>query len=251
MFKDRWRLIPFHDAPAAENMAIDEAVAEAVSFNEANPTIRFYGWKPSAVSIGCFQSMKDEVDIDACRELGIDRVRRRTGGGAVFHDHDGEITYSVICPERLVEKDITASYKQVCGWAVAALRSLDLDAEFSPINDILVNGKKVSGSAQTRRQGIFTMHGTILYKVDRETMFRVLKVGRTKTSDKPSALPSDRVAGVGEISTIRKEELLLALVGAFIDGKEWYLGELGRDEEARADVIASMRYANNDWNLSR
>jgi lipoate---protein ligase len=251
MFRDQWRLMPFQFAPAAVNMAIDEAVAEAISFNEANPTFRFYGWEPSAVSIGCFQSMEDEVDLQACDDLGIDRVRRRTGGGAVFHDGKGEITYSVICPETLIEKDIGASYRQVCGWVIMALRTLGLEAEFRPVNDIVIGGRKVSGSAQTRRQGIFTMHGTVLHTVDREKMFQVLKVGRTKISDKGLEGARDRVAGISELAPIKKDDLLLALVGSFIADKDWFLGGLSQDEAARAEVIASTRYDDDNWNLSR
>lgn len=251
MFRNRWRLMPFQFATAALNMAIDEAVAEAISFNEANATIRFYGWDPSAVSIGCFQSMRDEVDLDACRELDIDFVRRRTGGGAVFHDGRGEITYSVICPEAMVQKDIGASYRQVCGWVIDGLRSVGLEAEFRPINDITVGSRKVSGCAQTRRQGIFTMHGTVLHSVDRDTMFRVLKVNQAKQEDKGLANAGDRVAGVSELVKVEKDSLLLALVGSFIKDKEWYLGGLGMDEAARAEAIASTRYRSDDWNFSR
>jgi len=251
MFRERWRLMPFHFGTAAVNMAIDEAIAEALSFNEANPTIRFYGWQPSAVSIGCFQSMQDEVDLGACNELGVDIVRRRTGGGAVYHDHDGEITYSIICPESLIEKDIGASYRQVCGWVMSGLRSVGLEPKYQPINDITVAGKKVSGCAQTRRQGIFTMHGTVLYSVDRQKMFRVLRVGKAKLESKELREAGDRVAGVSELANVDRDNLLMGLVGAFIKDKDWYMEGLGRDEAARAEVIASMRYRSDSWNLSR
>jgi lipoate-protein ligase A len=251
LFRDRWRLMPFQMNSAAVNMAIDEAIAESISFNESNPTIRFYGWQPSAVSIGCFQSMVDEVDLGSCKRLGIDIVRRRTGGGAVYHDTAGEITYSVICPESMMDRDIGASYREVCGWVVHTLAEVGLQAEFQPINDVVVGRKKVSGSAQTRRQGIFTMHGTVLHTVDRDRMFSVLKVGRTKVSDKDLANYGDRVAGVAELISVDKDRLLLQLVSSFIRGKGWNMAGLGRDEAARADVIASSRYANDAWNLSR
>lgn len=251
MLRDRWRLIPFQYHNAAVNMAIDEAVAEAISFNEASPTVRVYGWRPSAVSIGRFQSADDEVELEECRRRGIDLVRRRTGGGAVFHDEEGEITYSIICPERLVSKDINESYREICQNIISALASLQIEAEFKPINDILVGGRKISGSAQTRRQGIFTMHGTVLFDVDPDTMFSVLKVGRTKISDKDLASFEERVTSVRDVSEATIEELLLALFNAFAEGKEWFLDDLGRDESARVQVIAQERYSNDEWNLSR
>ncbi len=251
MLRDRWRLIPFQYHNAAVNMAIDEAVAEAISFNEASPTVRIYGWRPSAISIGRFQSAEDEVELEECRRRGIDLVRRRTGGGAVYHDEEGEITYSVICPERLVSKDINASYRDICHLIVNGLAAIGIEAEFKPINDILVGGRKISGSAQTRRQGVFTMHGTVLFDVDPETMFSVLKVGRTKISDKDLVSFQDRVTSVRDVSEATLEELLLAMFNAFVEGKEWFLDDLSRDEWARVEVVARDRYSNDEWNLSR
>ncbi len=119
---------------------------------------------------------------------GIDVVRRRTGGGAVYHDEHGEITYSLIAPEGLFSKDIRASYRDICGCIIEGLASLGIAAEFRPINDVTVNGRKISGSAQTRRQGILTQHGTVLYAIDRDTMFSVLRPSAKKLADKPVRL---------------------------------------------------------------
>ena len=89
-----WRLLPFRKADAVENMAVDEAVFRANIRNKALPTLRFYGWRTPALSIGYFQDFAKEVDIEACRRLGIDMIRRPTGGKAVLHDQ--ELTYAVI-----------------------------------------------------------------------------------------------------------------------------------------------------------
>jgi lipoate---protein ligase len=251
MLRDRWRVLPFAIREGATNMAIDESIAEAISFNEAPPTMRFYGWNPPCVTIGCFQSMNDEVDIDTCHGFGVDAVRRRTGGGAVFHDRGGEITYSVICQENIMGPDITESYQQVCGWIVDALGTLGLKGEFKTVNDVCIGSRKVSGSAQTRRSGIFTMHGTVLYKIDRERMFSILKVGRTKISDKDISNYGERVIGVSELTNASIDDLLGALVRSFLKGKEWYLDDLNLDEQARTDIIAVERYGSDAWNLSR
>jgi lipoate-protein ligase A len=68
--------------PAALNMAIDEALIENI---DQAPILRIYGWVPAAISVGYFQSIKDEVDLEKCSQLGVDVVRRLTGGGAVLH----------------------------------------------------------------------------------------------------------------------------------------------------------------------
>src|SRR3989344_7958179 len=174
----KWRIIPLSTQDAFLNMAIDEALCESVANGKASPTIRFYRWKPSAVSIGYFQSLRQEVDTERCKSAGIDVVRRRTGGGAVYHDE--EITYSIIAPEHLLPKGITESYHVICGWVIKGLENIGLVGEFKPINDIIVNGKKISGNAQTRRNGVVLQHGTILHGLDVEKMFSLLKVGQEK-----------------------------------------------------------------------
>jgi lipoate---protein ligase len=251
MLNQKWRILRYESHSAKINMAIDEAVAEMLTFNEASPTIRFYGWNPSAVSIGCFQSLEDEVDTTKCAALGIDIVRRRTGGGAVYHDKDGEITYSIICPETMVDKDINAAYRQIGGWIVNGLKIVGITAEFRPINDVTVGGKKISGSAQTRRSGIFTQHGTILYRVDPDVMFTVLKVDKEKAASKGTDKLSDLVTSVSQESKASKNDVLAALVYAFADGKDWYLGALSQDELARSEAIANERYGNDAWTRSR
>jgi lipoate-protein ligase A len=251
MLNQKWRILRYETHPARMNMAIDEAIAEMLSYNEASPTIRFYGWDPSAVSIGCFQNLEDEVDVQRCGDLGVDIVRRRTGGGAVYHDKDGEITYSVICPESMVDKDINAMYRQICGYVVKGLKMVGIEAEFRPINDITVNGRKISGSAQTRRSGIFTQHGTVLYSVNPDVMFSVLKVDREKVVSKGASDRADLVTSVAKESKATKNEVLAALVYAFAEGKDWYLGQMSQDELARAETIAVERYGSDAWTRSR
>ena len=137
-----WRVIQLEAHDAYTNMAIDESILEHIKDGKSDPTIRFYRWKPSAVSIGRFQSMEDEVNMDKCRSDGIDFVRRITGGGAVYHDHDGELTYSIIGQEGLFPKSIWESYRMICGRIINGLKRLKIEAQFAPINDIVINGKR-------------------------------------------------------------------------------------------------------------
>ncbi|WP_230742042.1 lipoate--protein ligase family protein [Methanooceanicella nereidis] len=231
-------------------MAIDEAISGSISKKASSPTIRFYKWNPSAVSIGCFQGMNDEVDTGTCERLGIEYVRRRTGGGAVYHDSEGEITYSVICPEEYFSKDIGMSYRQICSYIVSALSDIGIGSEFRPINDVIVNGKKISGSAQTRRNGVITQHGTILYKADRDTMFSVLKPSGLKLSDKPVKSFKDGITSVSEICDVTGQELYYALLHRFTEEKEHYFGRLNEEEIQRVNELIS-KYVSRSWNFSR
>jgi lipoate---protein ligase len=246
------------------NMALDEACCEAVARRDVLPTIRFYRWLPGAVSIGYFQSMESEVDTEKCAEAGIDVIRRRTGGGAVYHDYEGEITYSVIGQLQLFPRGITESYQQICGWIIDSLGRLGIKAEFKPINDIIlapesvgtngesVGGKKISGNAQTRRNGVLLQHGTILYNVNVKKMFSLLKVSKEKISDKMIAAAEDRVTA---INRLRPEYSLMnlyeALLGGFTAGKRHKMGEWTLAELARAYELAEERYRKEEWNFSR
>ncbi|PIY60127.1 lipoate--protein ligase family protein [Candidatus Woesearchaeota archaeon CG_4_10_14_0_8_um_filter_47_5] len=191
-----FRLLPDQESTAAMNMALDEALLESVSAKKSLPTLRFYTWKPCAVSVGYFQSMDEEVNIPFCRKHNIDAVRRMTGGGAVFHDK--EITYSLIFreDENLVSKNILASYEKICSGIVVGLRQFGINARFAPLNDILVGTKKISGNAQTRRMGCVLQHGTILLDVDHERMFSALRIPDEKIKDKLIASAKERVSGI-------------------------------------------------------
>lgn len=245
-----WRIIPLSQHSAYENMAIDEAVGTSISKGASNPTIRFYSWAPSAVSIGCFQSMRDEVNLDECKRLGVDYVRRRTGGGAVYHDSHGEITYSVIAPENMLPRGIHESYAEICGWAIGGLETLGINAAFAPINDIAVGAKKISGSAQTRRGGVLLQHGTILYDLDLEKMFSVLNVSKEKISDKAIKSAKERVTCVRSVADVTKEELYGALLEGFTRGKEFRFDNI-TNEEMNSVRNLVRDYKSDMWNLSR
>ncbi len=247
----KWRVIPLEEHSGFLNMALDDAAGEALARGEVSPTIRFYTWQPSTVSIGYFQSMKEEVNLDACRELGVSYLRRRTGGGAVYHDSQGEITYSVIAPQQLFPRDILKSYEVICTGVVKALELLGIEAEFKPVNDILVEGRKISGSAQTRRNRVLIQHGTVLYDLDVEKMFRVLRVGKEKISDKDIKKVEERVTCIKRHTQVSREELYQALVAGFTLDKNYEIGEWTHIEKERASELARTRYQNKEWNHQR
>ena len=185
----KFRLIVDGPRPASENMACDYACMMLCK----RPVLRLYSWQPAAVSIGRFQDLDEEVDLDYCRQNGIDVVRRITGGGAVYHE--GELTYSLCIPEKnpYFDLDLHKSYEAICGCIIAALTQFGLKASYAPINDILINGRKVSGCAQTRKKGIILHHGTLLITLNKEKMFKCLKVLPIKLSGKPISQVKDRV----------------------------------------------------------
>ena len=250
-----FRLLQTGFNDAFTNMALDESIMIHVAQGMSPPTIRFYGWQPPAVSIGYFQGLEEEVDVARCKELGVDYIRRITGGGAVFHEK--EVTYSlaILQDNPLIPENVLESYKVICGGIVQGLKELEISAEFVPLNDIIVDGKKISGSAQTRRKRTILQHGTLLLECDVQKMFSILKVPSEKLRDKIISDVRQRVTSIKDISTkeVVFDEICLALATGFEISLNSVLepGELSETEISLAEEIKRDRYTNSDWNNRR
>ena len=170
----KFRLIDTSFNTPSMNMAIDEALMISDM-----PVLRFYQWKPAALSIGNFQDL-DKINQEFCKENNIEIVRRLTGGNAVLHDK--ELTYSFIIDEKKMPKSVIESYKEISKGLVTGLQILGLRPAMNKdvkkekksdicFNDpswyeILVNKKKIIGSAQKRAHGKILQHGAILMDID-------------------------------------------------------------------------------------
>jgi lipoate-protein ligase A len=248
-----FRLLETGFLDAFTNMAIDEAVMQLHKKGDL-PTIRFYGWKPHAVSIGYFQGIEEEINLQRAKELDVDVVRRITGGGAVFHEH--ELTYSFVCSEesKVVPKNVLESYTKICSGIVNGLGELKVESGFAPLNDIIVNGKKISGNAQTRRMGNVLQHGTLLLEVSVDKMFSLLKVPDEKMRGKIVQSVKKRVTSL-ELETMR-EYSFLDVANAMQNGFEktfdtkLVLGELTSEEKKLAENLRE-KFAGKDWNFKR
>ena len=251
------RFIDLEVHSAFENMAIDEAIMLSMKEGKVGPTLRFYRWLPTAVSIGTFQGMNDEVDVDFCKSKNIDVIRRITGGGAVYHDYNGEITYSIILPKghRLVPDDIIESYKILCNGVIKGVGHLGIEASFKPINDVIAEGKKISGNAQTRRHTCVLQHGTVLLDLDVSMMFQALKVPLEKISDKMIADVKERVTSIRDIlnQDVTMDELCDALRNGFSDALHVKLvpSALTIEEIKLAGKLANEKYSTTQWNFKR
>ena len=254
---EKWRFLDTGIHDCRYNMALDEAISISRSQNKVPNTLRFYRWNPSVVSIGYFQSMKNEVDIHACDKRKIDYIRRITGGGAVYHDTNGELTYSIIVDgqHRLISKDFQDTYKKLCEGLVKGLSYLNIPASFRPINDIIVKEKKISGNAQTRRRGIVLQHGTILRKVDPKLMFTVLKVPDEKIRDKLIAVVNERVTSIERYlaKEINFTKVKTALAQGFTEAFHITLenGTPTKFEEELTQKLIKEKYSQKEWNFKK
>lgn len=251
---ETWRLLDLSDPDPYISMAIEEALMHSVGAGEAPPTLRLWQNR-NAVIIGYFQDAEVEADIEACRALGTAVVRRVSGGGAVYHD-PGNLNYALFLPlgSPRVPDDVMASYRLYCGAVIEALARLGLTAEFAPINDIVVGGRKVSGTAQARRWGALLHHGTLMLHLDIAMMAKVLKVTREHLEKKGVKSVTERVATLeqlGRPATVA--EAKAALVEGFSRalGVAFQPGELTPGECERVRQLYRDRYSRPEWNLRR
>jgi lipoate---protein ligase len=253
-----WRFVDFERANAFVNMGLDEAVLISRVSGAVPNTVRLYGWSPSAVSIGRFQKLEQEVYLDKCRELGVDFVRRVSGGGTVFHDSEGEVTYCVIAKlSDLGAYDVSRVYDRVYSGVAKALRLLGVVSDFSPGDakncpNLTVRGRKISGSSQANRGGFVLQHGTLLLRRDLEQMFTLLRVPWAKTCMEVVGVAKNRITSLedelGSVPPVSSvcSALRKGFEGAF--GAEFLDGKLVPDEQALAVRLCREKYSTDDWN---
>ncbi len=251
-----WRLLITKTDSYKEQMAIDEANMEAIASGDSPPIVRVCYFKKPSVSIGFFQSVFKEVDVALCAKEGVEIFRRMTGGGAVYKDPQREINYSFIIPERdeRVSLNVVESYKIICDAIIKGLNEeFGINAVFKPINDIVVNNKKISGNAQTRREGVILQHGTILLDVDYDKMFSLLKIPDEKIKGKMINSAKERVTSLSrELGrTVSFEDAERAIIRGFEDkfNVKLILDKLSRKEIERARFLYKYKYDTEEWNF--
>lgn len=258
-----WRLILSGAADGATNMAVDEAILEAVAVRDAPPTLRFYTWEPPCLSLGYAQSPEREVDLARCREDGIHWVRRPTGGRAILHAD--EVTYSVALPrdDPRVQGDVVESYRRLSEGLLEGFRLLGLDVvqatpqtppgrEGSPAcfdrpshYEITCRGRKLVGSAQVRRRGGVLQHGAVPLRGDVARIVHYLRLSEEEREALRVALRR-RAITVGEAlgHDPGVERVVCALTEGFARalGVRLEPGELTAEERARAALLRVERY---------
>ena len=255
---DTWRLISLQTNNSYMNMAIDEAILTTRIAGQVPNTLRFYRWQPSAVSIGKNQNPEAEVYLDACCRLGVDVVRRISGGGTVYHDFEGEVTYSVVANVTdLGTADITTVYFKIYEAITDALRLLGVPADFSSGDakncpNLTVNGKKISGSSQTISRGVVLQHGTVLRSVDLPKMFQLLRL-KTATCAQAADIAKRKITSIQDElgHPVTPETVAHTLAQGFKAILKIQLepSELTQTEKALAEKLYKEKYSADEWNF--
>jgi len=200
----QWRFLDTGVLTAAENMALDAVILEAVDLGEAPPTIRYLQFCPPAVLVGYHQCVDQEVRISFCSRHGIDINRRITGGGAILFD-ETQLGWEVF--DRADELGISvyfeSFYSKMCQPVVRVLKEFGLAARFRPKNDIEIDGKKISGTGGTALNKAFMFQGTLLLDFDIDLMLKSLLIPVEKIQDKQIEFIAQRVTWLSkELSVV-------------------------------------------------
>jgi lipoate---protein ligase len=247
--------VEYRDDPFM-NMSVEEAIPRAVGGGEVPNTVRFWH-NSNTIVLGCFQSAPLEVNFDACKETRTTVVRRFTGGGAVYHDA-GNLNYAISLKKGhplVPNADLQMVFRKLSEGAVEGLRSLGVKAEFQPINDIQVEGKKVSGAAGSIRWGTVFHHGCILVASDLAILGRVLNVPQVKLGDRHVASVQKRVTTVRD--ELRKDMTTKDVRDAIVRGIEHSYnvrleeGTLTKSELSTAKELYDTKYSKSTWNLEK
>jgi lipoate-protein ligase A len=279
---EKWRFIRSGIDSPAYNMAMDEAITIAHSEGKVPPTLRFYGWNPPTLSIGYFQKAAAEIDLAAVEQQGIGFVRRPTGGRAVLHDQ--ELTYSITVSENYpgMPSGVTEAYRVLSEGLLRGFQQLGLDARMVHLEtigekhsvvqetsaacfdapswyELVVEGRKVAGSAQMRHKGAVLQHGSVLLELDAAQLFNLLRFPseavkqRLQKSFEGKAIAINMLRSELGLSRVTLAEAEAAFLQGFAEGMdvEFEAAEPTEYEQKLAGQLVLEKYATEAWNLRK
>jgi lipoyl(octanoyl) transferase len=273
-----WGFIDSGNCSPAFNMALDEALLDWHSEGKIPPIIRFYGWEPASLSIGYFQKIEKEINMDAVAKHGLGFVRRPTGGRGVLHEH--ELTYSVIVTEEHPDmpSTVTEAYRVISEGVLKGFQRLGLEAYFAVPKsedernalknprsavcfdapswyELVVEGRKVAGSAQTRQKGVILQHGSILLDLDEDKLFSLFKYPNDRVKERMQKAFKTKAVAINEISRriVTLEEARIAFKEGFEEGLNVKLEPYSLSDEEMDYVLnlSKKKYESDEWNYKR
>lgn len=230
------------------NLAIEEYLLKNMDV-EKDPFLLFYINEPSII-IGKNQNTAEEINTDYVDSNGIHVVRRLSGGGAVYHDL-GNLNYSFITID---DGESFRNFRKFTEPVVKALNDLGVNAELSGRNDLMAEGRKISGNAQFSTRGRMYSHGTLLFDTNVDEVVSALKVSKEKIESKGIKSIRSRVANISEFleKPMTVMEFRSAILHSIFEGEENVkLWELTDKDWEGIHEISRERYGNWDWNYGK
>lgn len=263
---EEWGFIDTGSHHAAVNMALDECLLNWHSQGLIPPTLRFYGWEKPSLSVGRFQNVERTIDFDGIKKHNCQYVRRLTGGSAVLHDD--ELTYSIVISEAhpAIPKSIREAYYILSKGVLEGYRNLGVHADYAiperkkgrdetavcfekiAIYEMIVDGKKISGNAQTRKKGVLLQHGSVPMSMDDRMLFDLFKFSNERFRERQRESFKKKAIAINEITN--KKHSYNMLKDAFLEGFMKGLNitvkpfELTKEQWDEINQLAEEKYAN-------
>lgn len=259
----QWAFIDTGLNDAAINMAFDECLINWHSEGKIPPTLRFYGWSDPSLSVGRFQKVDNKIDFEAIERHHCQFVRRLTGGSAVLHDD--ELTYSLVITESDpgIPKSVQEAYHILSKGVLEGYKNLGIPAEFGmeksrekgrtaicfekpAIYEMIVDGKKLSGNAQTRKKGVLLQHGSVPRSINTTMLFDLFQFSSDKLRERQRLGFSRKAITIDQLTDrkVDNEMLKKAFKDGFIKGLDISLHplKLSEDDWNEVKVLAKTKY---------
>ncbi|MBT7272694.1 MAG: lipoate--protein ligase family protein [Nitrospinaceae bacterium] len=251
-----WRVIEDVPKTGESNMNIDRAILASCGSGESLPTLRLYSWEQPTLTVGYAQDFAKEIDINRCQKLGIEIVRRPTGGRALLHNHEVTYSFTAPIPHNKFPPSLLGAYKTVAKALLEGLKEVGVYGAvlasgkkttigkhsfhspscLSSINhlEIEVQGAKLVGSAQRRTKKAFLQHGSILLDCDRGLVNSLFKFETDDARCRSMEILNHKVVTLSEClgKSMTRKEVFKALIKGFshtLKGN-WVLGHLNSFE---------------------
>src|SRR5690625_1094335 len=234
---------------SSNNLALEEYVLQ--NFGEKDTYLLFYINRPSII-IGRNQNTIEEINTDYVDDNGIKVVRRLSGGGAVYHD-EGNLNFSFITKD---DGDSFQDFAKFTQPVVEALNKIGVPAALEGRNDLVADGRKISGNAMFSTKGRMFSHGTLMFDSEIEHVVSALNVKKEKIESKGIKSIRSRVANISEfleekITMNEFKELILRYIFDVEDVKDVPRYELSEQDWENIHQISKERYQNWDWNYGK
>ncbi|MDO9537575.1 MAG: biotin/lipoate A/B protein ligase family protein [Thermoplasmata archaeon] len=246
-----WRLVDSDLQEPAYTVAADEAMTMARSKDIVPNTLHFYRRKHPTVSLGYFQKADIVLNLEFCKENDIQIVRRTTGGSAIYTDSN-HLIYGLAVNEETLPGSREQTFKKVCSAIVLGLEYMGVKAVFKPVNDVLVDGRKISGSAQMRRWGIILQHGTLILRNEPEMMLGALKMDMQKVKErglKPATYATSLAEVMDEPPAIVNVKKALESSFERIFDISLVRTDFSMYEKDKIEELVRTKYGLEEWNL--
>lgn len=257
-----WRLVGEESWAGAMNMALDEIAAETAGSGGPR-TLRVYQWEPSTLSLGYKQRART-VDWETCDQEDITVTRRPTGGGGIYHDNYGDISYSITAPADELPGDLMECYQLLLEPVFDAFDRMGVEAEITeveqpalfqpacylrqlhPAHDVVVGGRKISGNAQYRQKDAVIQHGSLMYAHNTARHLSVFSEPGVSVDNFET-----RVCSIRELTGISREDAVNALKSALAAWADASRGSWSGDELEAARRLAGEKFESDEWNRRR